>query len=126
LLLTIADKIPNILFWVAFTQAMRPLVRSEIGGLDMRNNKLSTEAGQRYASAYDVHYTAKDIPKAFALYEHIIAAHPDTLEAGYSRSQVQNIVNAVVPKKKIMDSLLELARLHFEQNEPLDTEPASA
>ncbi|MDY6855673.1 MAG: hypothetical protein SWO11_13390 [Thermodesulfobacteriota bacterium] len=43
----------------------------------MRNNKLSTEADQRDASAYDAHYAAKDIPKAFALYEHIIAAHPD-------------------------------------------------
>jgi len=91
----------------------------------MRENKFSTEAGQKYAAAYDAQYTTKDIHKAFTLYEDIITAHPDTKEAGYSRSQVQNIVNAVVPKKKIMDSLLELARIHFDQNVPLDAEPVS-
>jgi len=92
----------------------------------MRDNKLSTEVSRQYASAYDAHYTAKAIHKAFALYEHIIADHPDTREAGYSRSQVQNIVNAVVPKKKIMDSLLELARIHFDQDVKLGAESASA
>ena len=92
----------------------------------MRDNNLSTEASRQYASAYDAHYMTKEIDKAFALYERIIAAHPDTREAGYSRSQVQNIVNAVVPKKKIMDSLLELARIHFDQDVPLDAGSASA
>ena len=91
----------------------------------MRDNNLSTEAGRQYASAYDAHYTTKDIHKAFTLYEDIIAAHPDTKEAGYSKSQVQNIVNAVVPKKEIMDSLMELARIHFDPKVPLDAEPAS-
>lgn len=91
----------------------------------MRESKLSAEAGQQYASAYETHYTTKDISKAFTLYEDIIAAHPDTKEAGYSRSQVQNIVNAVVPKKEIMDSLMELARIHFDSKAPLDAEPAS-
>jgi hypothetical protein len=67
----------------------------------------------------------KDIHKAFTLYEDIIAAHPDTKEAGYSRSQVQNIVNAVVPKKEIMDSSMKLVRIHFDQKVPLDAEPAS-
>ena len=36
-------------------------------------------------------------------------ADPDTQEAKYSRSQVQNIVNAVVPKQEIMDAMVELA-----------------
>ena len=88
----------------------------------MRESILSEEAGQQYAAAYEAHYTTKDIHKAFTLYEDIMAAHPDTKEAGYSRSQVQNIVNAVVPKKKIMDSLMELARIHFDQNVPLDAD----
>ena len=86
----------------------------------MRESRLSTEAGRQYASAYETHYTTKDIHKAFTLYEDIIAAHPDTKEAGYSRSQVQNIVNAVVPEKEIMDSLMELARIHLDQQVPLD------
>ena len=91
----------------------------------MRERGLSTEAGQQYASAYEMHYTTKDIHKAFTLYEDIIAAHSDTKEAGYSRAQIQNIVNAVIPKMKIMDSLMELARIYFDQKVPLDTEPGS-
>jgi hypothetical protein len=34
-------------------------------------------------------------------------------------------VNAVVPKKEIMDSLMKLARIHFDQEVPLDAEPES-
>jgi len=82
----------------------------------MINNTKLTEAGQQYATAYDAHYTTKDMYKAFKLYWRIIAAHPDTHEAGYSRFQVQNIVNAVVSKQKVMDTLVELARTHFEQD----------
>jgi hypothetical protein len=88
------------------------------------NNRL-TEAGQQYATAYDAHYKTKDVYKAFKLYERIIAAHPDTLEAGYSRSQVQNIVNTVVPKQKVMDALVELALTHFKEDVPPDVEAAS-
>lgn len=90
----------------------------------IKNTKL-TEAGQQYATAYDAHYTTKDMYKAFKLYGRIIAAHPDIYEAGYSRSQVQNIVNAVVPKQKVMDALVELALTHFEQDVPPDVEAAS-
>jgi len=91
----------------------------------MRESSLSMEAGQQYASAYEAHYKTKEFQKAFALYEHIIAAHPNTQEAGYSRSQVLNIVNAVVPKKTVMVSLMELARIHFDQDVlPLDDESA--
>ena len=91
----------------------------------MINNTKLTEAGQQYATAYEAHYTTKDMYKAFKLYGRIIAAHPDTHEAGYSRSQVQNIVNAVVPKQKVMDALVELALTHFEQDVPPDVEAAS-
>ncbi|MGD9046064.1 MAG: hypothetical protein PVG06_20310 [Desulfobacterales bacterium] len=91
----------------------------------MINNTILTEASQQYATAYDAHYTTKDMYKAFKLYGRLIAAHPDTHEAGYSRSQVQNIVNAVVPKQKVMDALVELALTHFEQDVPPDVEAAS-
>jgi hypothetical protein len=91
----------------------------------MINNTILTEAGQQYATAYDAHYKTKDMYKAFKLYGRIIVAHPDTDEAGYSRSQVQNIVNAVVPKQKVMDALVELALTHFEQDVPPDVEAAS-
>ena len=95
------------------------------GGTDMINNLKQTEAGQEYAAAYDAHYTTKDMHKAFVLYQSIIKAHPDTLEAGYSRSQVQNIVNAVVPKQKVMkvmDALAKVAFTHLEKGVPPEAE----
>jgi hypothetical protein len=84
----------------------------------MEHNTILTDVGQEYAAAYDVHYTEKDMHEAFVLYGRLIAAHPDTQEAKYSRSQVQNIVNAVVPKQEIMDALQKLALTHFEQDVP--------
>ncbi len=92
----------------------------------MKNNEFYTKAVQQYASAYNTHYTTKDIHEAFRLYEEIINDHPDTKEAGYSRSQLQNIVNTVVPKKKIMDSLMELARIHFDPKVAVKTTAYSA
>ena len=91
----------------------------------MIDNTRLTEAGQQYATAYDAHYKTKDVYKAFKLYERIIAAHPDTQEAGYSRSQVQNIVNTVVPKQEVMDALAKLALNHFKQDVPPDVQAAS-
>jgi hypothetical protein len=124
--LTIASKHPIFLLGECIHQKRCDRLFTEIGEFAMREEIISTEVGRKYSKAYDAQYTTKDIHKAFTLYADIIAAYPDTEEAGYSRSQVQIIVNAVVPKKKIMDSLLELARIHFEQNVPLDAEPASA
>ena len=91
----------------------------------MENNTILTDVGQEYAAAYDAHYTTKDMNEAFVLYGRLIAAHPHSQEAKYSRSQVQNIVNAVVPKQEIMDALAGLALTHFEQDVPQDVEPAS-
>ena len=80
----------------------------------MENSTILTEAGKKYAAAYDTHYTEKDMHEAFVLYGSLIEAHPDSQEAKYSRSQIQNIVNAVVPKQEIMDALADLALTHFE------------
>ena len=81
----------------------------------MKNKTILTDTGQQYATAYDAHYTTKDLHKAFDLYGRVIAEHPVSKEAEYSRTQVQNIVNAVVPKQKIADALEKLALSHFEQ-----------
>ena len=43
----------------------------------MRESRLSEEAGQQYATAYDTHYTTKDIHKAFTLYEDIFNRSED-------------------------------------------------
>ena len=63
----------------------------------MKNKSSLTEAGQAYAVAYNAHYTLHDLPLALQLYRKLLASHPDAPEADYSRMQVQNIVNAVVP-----------------------------
>lgn len=88
----------------------------------MKNGNKATVADQDYTKAYDMHYKTKDLPKAFRLYRSIIADYPGTEEAGYSLSQVQNIVNAVVPKREVLDALVTLTLTHFEQDVSSDRE----
>ena len=99
----------------------------EIGETDMRNDRNDTglrEAGQQYAAAHAAHYTTKDLREALELYAGIMAAHPNTQEAGYSRSQIQNIVNAVVPKQEFLDAQVDLALAHLEHGDQPDVSPA--
>ena len=85
----------------------------------MRNETKSGEAGrqtgaaQQYATAYAAHYTARDLPGALRLYVNMIASYPEQQEATFSRAQVQNIVNAVVPKQELFDAQVNLAAAHF-------------
>ena len=79
----------------------------------MSNQAETTEAGREYAAAYAVHYTERDLPGALRLYVNVIASHPDEQEAEFSRAQVQNIVNAVVPKQELFDAQVNLAAAHF-------------
>ena len=82
----------------------------------MKNTTTGTEAGRLYATAYEAHYTSKNMQKAFNLYGRVIADYSNAPEAEYSRSQMQNIVNAVVPKQESADALAKLALAHFEQS----------
>jgi hypothetical protein len=91
----------------------------------MKNRNNVTVAGQDYTRAHDMHYKTKDLPKAFKLYGGIIADYPETKEAGYSLTQVQNIVNAVIPKKEVMDALVALTLAHFEQDVSPDVKSTS-
>ena len=91
----------------------------------MKNINSDTKAGKQYTTAHDAHYKTKELPKAFQLYRDIIADHPDTKEAGYSLSQVHNIVKDVVPKQEVMDALVAMALDHFERDVPSDVKPAS-
>ena len=81
----------------------------------MRNETVPTEASRQYATAYAAHYTERDLPVALQLYKKLMASHPTAQEAGYSRTQVQNIVNAVVPKQELLDAQMELVLVHFER-----------
>jgi hypothetical protein len=86
----------------------------------MRNETEPTEASQQYTAAYAAHYTGRDLPLALRLYKTLMAAHPSTREADYSRMQVQNIVNAVVPNQELLDAQMELVRVHFEREGRLE------
>jgi hypothetical protein len=46
-----------------------------------------------------------------------MGSHPQSQEAGYSRMQVQNIINAVVPKQELLEAEIELALAHFEHED---------
>jgi hypothetical protein len=71
------------------------------------------EAAKQYAVAYAAHYTTKDLRDALELYMGIMAGHPDTQEAGYSRSQIQNIANAVVPRQELVNAQVDLVLAHL-------------
>jgi hypothetical protein len=75
----------------------------------MKNERIPTEAGEQYAAAHAAHYTEKNLHRALELYKGIVTAHPDAPEAGYSHSQIKNIVNTVVPKQDLLDAQVELA-----------------
>ncbi|MEE4164155.1 MAG: hypothetical protein V2I25_16750 [Woeseiaceae bacterium] len=88
-----------------------------------RNDTDSTEvegAGALYAAAYAAHYTAKDLHVAFGLYRSLMSSHPDTPEAGYSRSQIQHIAKAMVSKEKLFDAQVDLALACFEHGDRAD------
>jgi hypothetical protein len=80
----------------------------------VRNETELTEAKRQYAAAHAVHYTEHDLPSAMRLYKQVMASYPSGPEAEYSRVQIQNIVNAVVPKQELLDAQMELALTHFE------------
>jgi hypothetical protein len=81
----------------------------------MQQEKPPTEAGLQYAEAYEAHYGAKNVHTAFVLYNRIIAKHPESREADFCRSQLQNIMKAEVPKQKIAESMQQLMTAHFAQ-----------
>jgi hypothetical protein len=75
-----------------------------------------TEAGEQYASAHHGHYKTKDLADALGRYRAVMSAHPEALEAGYSRAQILNIVGAVVPQQELFDAHLVLALAHVTQD----------
>jgi hypothetical protein len=73
------------------------------------------EAARAYAVAYAAHYSERDLAKALQLYKDLIASHASAQEAVYSRVQIQNIVNTLVPAQELLDAQLELARARLER-----------
>lgn len=79
----------------------------------MKNETAPSQAGQDYATAHAAHYKTKDLNEALNLYQGIMATHPDTQEAEYSRNQIQNIAKSVVPKQELLDAEMSMARVHL-------------
>ena len=70
-----------------------------------------------YAQAYASHYETMDLVTALGAYDELITAHPVAPEAAYSRSQIMNIVNLVVPAKDLLAAHLEMVRRHIQRGE---------
>ena len=92
----------------------------------MRKETEPDELAERYAEAHLTHYGEKDLREALELYRAIIASHPDSQEAAYSRAQVQNIVNQVVPKQELFDAQVALAVACFDRTTSADGVSAQA
>ena len=75
---------------------------------------LSSASARRYAAAYA---TQGDFLGALQAYDQIIELYPNAPEAEYSRSQMRNIVNLVVPARELLASQLELVRRHLQRVE---------
>lgn len=83
----------------------------------MKNNDNPTEASKHYAAAYEMHYEKKDLRDAFERYKRIITIHQNTPEAQYAQSQINNIINNVVPKQDILDAQVNLLSSHLDKHE---------
>ncbi len=64
----------------------------------MRHEVEISKAGKLYAAAYAAQYSSKNIYKAFTLYKSVIAAFPQSKEAGNAKLQIRNIVDNLLPK----------------------------
>jgi hypothetical protein len=91
----------------------------------MKEDAKSEAAGEQYAAAYAKHYSKGDLRGALELYRGVMAAHPDTPEARHSRTQIQNIVNAVVPMQELLDAQFGLALTHIAHGDPPEGKPGA-
>jgi hypothetical protein len=79
-------------------------------------------ASRAYDKAHTAHYATKDLHDALGLYRGVLADHPDTQEAEYSRTQMHNIVKRVVPKEDLLTAQVELALARLEHERSHDNE----
>lgn len=89
----------------------------------MHDKTIPTDASKQYQAAYAEHYTTKDLYVALKLYRGVMAAHPNTKEAEYSRMQILNIANSVVPKQEVLTAQIDMALAHLERGESLPLSP---
>ena len=88
----------------------------------MKNVAALPTSSKHYAEAYEKQYVMKELHAALLDYKNIVTEYPDTKEAGYSRSQIQNIMRAVVPEEVLYEVQLKLALDYSGNNEVPDDE----
>ena len=54
---------------------------------------MNTNSQELYKEAYNFHYSFHDFSKAIELYKRVIEQFPESAEARYSRTQIENIEN---------------------------------
>lgn len=91
----------------------------------MRIDDGRAEAAKQYAAAHEAQYVTKDLYVALGLHRDVVAAHPNTKEAEYSRTQIQNIVNDVVPEQVLLENQVGLALAYLEEEGPAGVEAAA-
>ena len=79
----------------------------------MKDIEEPTKAAWQYATAYQTHYTTKDLRGALDLYRILIDDYPNEVEAKYAREQLRNIAANVVPKQESLAALVEMAIKHL-------------
>jgi hypothetical protein len=75
-----------------------------------------SDVGLQYAAAYQAHYSTRDLPVALQLYRLVLQSYPDSDEAAYSRVQIGNMLNAVIPKQELLDACIELISARFDHD----------
>ncbi|MBN2343129.1 MAG: hypothetical protein JXX29_19190 [Deltaproteobacteria bacterium] len=81
----------------------------------MKKEINNTESSRQYAAAYELHYGSENLREAFTHYQNILREHPKSKEAGYARSQLQNIIRGMVPKEELLESQVKLATAIFDK-----------
>ena len=89
----------------------------------MRTPESTTAAGRKYSQAHAAHYADDDLLGALRGYSEVIELHPDSPEAGYSRTQVLAIVNRVVPEEVLLASHTALVQRHLQPEGDLSADP---
>lgn len=78
----------------------------------------TSEAARRYSEAHHSQYAKRDLTGAVRAYERLVSHHPDTLEAGYARFQIQNLVQQVVPAGVLLEAQVSLLLRHLRPGAP--------
>ena len=89
----------------------------------MADDSALGEAARDYAEAYEPHNCRRDLSGALHLYQKLMASHASTAEAVYSLSQIQNIVQSVVPAQALLDAQTALAFGCLEETTSGDVAP---